>query len=89
MKIYTFHTDAGHGWCEVNIKELKDLKIQYQISACSYRNGDSVYLEEDSDFSLFLTAKEQKGEMFRKDWNVIESYHEPSPIRNYNQYDVS
>ena len=53
-KTYKFLIDAGHGWLEVPIKELRDIKED--ISEYSYIsfNGEKAYLEEDSDASKFI-----------------------------------
>jgi hypothetical protein len=54
---YKFHIDPGHGWLEVPMAELEELGIADHISSCSYRYGDTAYLEEDCDFATFLAAK--------------------------------
>jgi hypothetical protein len=54
---YKFHIDPGHGWLEVPMAELEELGIADHISSCSYRDGDTAYLEEDCDFATFLAAK--------------------------------
>jgi len=61
-KKYVFHTDAGHGWLAVKRKELDELGILDKVSPYSYQKGGTVYLEEDCDASLFMDAKEAKGE---------------------------
>jgi hypothetical protein len=58
---YVFHSDAGHGWLEVDRDELVELRIADQISAYSYRRGNKVYLEEDCDASTFMNALDAKG----------------------------
>lgn len=57
MKTYTFYSDPGHSWLKVTRAELKRLDLCDKISGYSYEDGDYVYLEEDCDASLFLTAK--------------------------------
>jgi len=61
-KTYTFHTDPGHGWLQVNRSELVRLGIADQVSNFSYERGGVVYLEEDCDASLFIKAKRDAGE---------------------------
>ena len=61
MSRYRFISDPGHGWLEVPIEELATLGIAHLISSCSYfgKVGERsyVYLEEDCDLSVYLTAK--------------------------------
>ena len=83
--MYVFHSDPGHGWLEVKRQELKDLGILNEISQYSYQKGDTVYLEEDCDAALFTIAKEKAGQKIeRKD--IVESYKENTPIRNYQSF---
>jgi len=78
-KQYYFHADPGHGWLAVKRKELVKLNILDQISSCSYQKGETVYLEEDCDASIFMNAKEKVGEKV----TYKETYQENTPIRNY------
>jgi len=64
MTTYNFHQDPGHGWIEVPMSEIERLCIADQISPYSYRKGATAYLEEDCDASVFLRAKEARGEAF-------------------------
>ena len=59
-KVYDFYSDAGHGWLRVPKKELVELKIADKISEYSYINGASIYLEEDSDLTIFMEAYKKK-----------------------------
>jgi len=77
--MYIFHTDAGHGWLAVKRAELKALNILDQISSFSYQRGETVYLEEDCDYSIFINAKKENKEQYE----IKDSYRDPSPIRNY------
>ena len=52
VKLKSF-SDSGHGWLAVKRKDIP-LEILNQISRFSYQRGDSVYLEEDCDASLFV-----------------------------------
>lgn len=54
---YTFHSDPGHGWLEVTIKELQELNIAGEITGCSAMEGNRIYLEEDCDLTTFFNAK--------------------------------
>jgi len=82
---YVFHNDPGHAWLAVKRAELKRLGILDKISGCSYQNGNTVYLEEDCDASLFLDAKEKADEKVTKE-QVRESYKEYTPIRTYERF---
>jgi hypothetical protein len=62
---YTFHSDPEHGWLEVGFSEIKRLGIEKDISQHSYRKGERVFLEEDSDAGKFLNAKKKLGEIVR------------------------
>jgi hypothetical protein len=80
--IVNFHSDAGHGWLEVDIADLKAYGIEDEISSYSYIKGDKAYLEEDRDASLYLRKLEEAGIIPR----FHEFYRDHSPIRNYNSY---
>lgn len=62
---YRFIEDPGHGWLEVPVEEVRRLCIEDQISGYSYvsKCGQFAYLEEDCDASLFIRAKEARGEI--------------------------
>jgi hypothetical protein len=53
---HTFHSDPGHAWLAVCYSDLIVLDILGQISECSYRDKDTVYLEEDMDAGTYITA---------------------------------
>lgn len=57
---FTFHADPGHGWLEVPITLINELKIGNKISHYSFvnRNMGVAYLEEDCDAALFINAME-------------------------------
>ena len=83
MKL-TYFTDPGHGWVKVPRKLLERLSIADQISRYSYSRGDSVYLEEDCDASLFFNAyKDKYGVDPKHDYRHTNNR---SPIRNYDSY---
>ncbi len=52
---YIFYHDPGHGWLRVPKQEIENKK--WLISPCSYMDESFVYLEEDSDMSIFIEAK--------------------------------
>ena len=82
-KVYVFHSDPGHGWLAIKRREAEALQISDNISGYSFCKGDTVYLEEDNDASLFINAYK---EMFGKQPQYRETYLERTPIRYYNQY---
>lgn len=61
-KVYKFYRDSSHGWLAVKRQDLIELDIESSVTAWSYesRSGHTVYLEEDSDMSLFFKAYETK-----------------------------
>ena len=83
-KSYTFHSDSGHGWLAVKRKELIEFGLINKISHYSYEKGETVYLEEDCDYSIFLAAYRN-----RYTCDPIIKYgkfHERSPIRSYKSF---
>jgi hypothetical protein len=64
MKKYTFYSDAGHGWLEVDLQELIALGVASAISRYSYikrtEAGTKVYLEEDCDVQVFDDAMKKR-----------------------------
>jgi hypothetical protein len=85
MKI-TFFNDGGHGWYAVKRKKLEAMGILGKVSGFSYQKGESVYLEEDCDASLFFNAL---GEEERQSIKIIGSYKNRSPIRNYERFSLT
>lgn len=82
-KQFVFHSDPGHGWIAVKKKELEFLGIDHMISQYSYTKGDTVYLEEDCDASIFV---DEYRKLFGKSPTYRESYQEHTPIRSYPRY---
>lgn len=87
MKIrkLTFHCDPSHGWLEVTQADLEALGISGLISAYSYTQGDTAYLEEDCDADLFLEGAKAAG------WTIqiVEKYIDAdSPIRRMHSFKV-
>lgn len=80
-----FYTDPGHGWLAVKRKHLQTLGIQDKVSPYSYQKGQTVYLEEDCDASLFFDAAKAQG------WKIgyVTKYNNNSPIRSYESYKAS
>ena len=87
MRNYIFFSDAGHGWLEVDFKELAQLGILSAISHHSYikdtGTGVKVYLEEDCDVQVFNDAMKKR----KIDYACYHVDHGmDSPIRNYKRY---
>ena len=54
---YIHHSDKAHGWLEVTVADCQAVKLNpSDFSACSYKDGDTLYLEEDCDMSKFMAA---------------------------------
>ena len=79
---YIFHSDSGHGWLAVKRDELINLNIINNITTCSYQKGNTVYLEEDCDASLFIKLKTELGQEI----SFRESFQNRSPIRSYKNF---
>lgn len=79
-----FICDASHGWGEVSIDLINELRIGNQISRCSYMKGDKAYLEEDCDLPIFLNKMEKQG----KKINFIEEHsNTDSWVRNLQRFE--
>jgi hypothetical protein len=83
MKI-RFICDPSHGWGEVPISLINELRIGEKISRYSYINGDNAYLEEDCDLSLFLNKMEKRG--IKVDFSEEHSNQE-SWVRNLKRFE--
>ena len=87
MKQYRFYSDAGHGWLEVDLKELIELGVSSAISSYSFikrtETGTKVFLEEDSDVRVFDDAMKKK----KIEYSCYHVDHGiDSPIRNYLRF---
>lgn len=85
-KKIVFHNDAGHGWYAVKRKELAELGILNKISGFSYqsRGGQTVYLEEDCDASIYF----DKAELTSENTEVKNSYRAYSHIRSLDSFTI-
>lgn len=82
MKL-NIYADPGHAWCKVSRALLVKLDIADKVSAYSYQRGDSVYLEEDCDLSVLISALKAKGVSVEfKEFHTNKS----SKIRSYSHY---
>lgn len=84
---YTVFNDPGHAWVAVKRAELIELGILDKISGYSYQRGNTVYLEEDCDASLFQSEKIKK--LTDGGLHYDEKYtNKRSPIRSYESFRV-
>ncbi len=83
IRFYKFHEDARHGWLAVKRRELIEVGIREdQISEYSYQKGDTVYLEEDRDASIFISVLKKNDITY----SFKNSYKNSSLIRNYDRF---
>jgi hypothetical protein len=62
---FTFWSDPGHGWLEVNIADAEQVGLfPSDFSECSYRKGHRLFLEEDLDAGVFIKAWKAAGNAF-------------------------
>src|SRR4030067_1541967 len=82
-KVFHFCADPGHGWLAVKKHWLQSFGIASQITPYSYQRGDTAYLEEDCDLSVFLVALKEAD--IEAD---IRTHHTDcrSRIRSYESY---
>ncbi len=91
-KQYIFYSDALHGWLAVPIVDIVTLGIEKQISSYSFTRGDTAYLEEDADATLFTGHALKMGHAFIvsdvDEGNVseIRSYKRWSQSQTYSKY---
>ena len=85
-KNYIFHSDPGHGWVEISLKELRSLNISVtQFSYYDYAAG-KAYLEEDCDAGKAIAALKESG--INPVFNEI-SYNSPCFIRDLYRFDIT
>ncbi len=78
-KTFTFHTDPGHGWLEVTVNDLSSISlVPSDFTQCSYRKGNTLYLEEDCDAGKFINAWKARGNTC----TINEVYHKYFFARN-------
>ncbi len=68
-----FIEDPGHSWLVVPRSHLNGLGIARNISSYSYQNKNTIYLEEDLDWSTYINARKEQG------WSEVtytREYHE-------------
>lgn len=86
MKTYTHYSDPSHGWIAVTQDDLQSVGININmLSPYSYQYGTTIYLEEDCDAGLFLSALEAAGVQFKVVNKHTNKHH---MIRNFPHLDV-
>lgn len=82
-RVFTFFNDPGHGWLEVPVSLLKKLGIIKEITSYSYFRGQSAFLEEDNDWSVFDSAMKLAGIKY----GTIDTHTDyDSPVRDYRSF---
>jgi hypothetical protein len=82
MKL-TVYNDPGHGWVAIKRAVLIKLGIEHKVSYYSYQRGETVYLEEDCDMSLLMSAARDAGITLEFTEKYVNRH---SPIRSYAQF---
>lgn len=82
MKVI-YHNDGGHGWYAVKRRKLESMGLLDKVSGFSYERGQTIYLEEDCDASLFFNALSEDEKQQIK---IVDSYRHVSPIRSYYRF---
>lgn len=79
----TFVSDDGHGWLEVELRDLRALGIAKEITSYSYMTTKSAFLEEDSDAGVFIKAAESAGWKLKIDQRRVDGR---APLREYSSF---
>ena len=79
MHHFTWVSDPGHAWLQVEADLINDLQWT-NISKYSYHDDEYVYLEEDSDAPKFLESLYAKG--IAVAFSETEQENEDSIVRN-------
>ena len=82
-KLFKAYSDDQHGWLAVKKSDLEALAVK-GISRFSYVKGQTVYLEEDCDLTLFIKAFEAKFGIPPQIKTI--RVNGSSPIRSYERY---
>ena len=81
---FNFHSDPGHGWLAVKKSLIRELGIISKISTYSYMKGQTAYLEEDCDASVFIDTFKEKFGIEPKIKDLEPREH--TPIRSMDQF---
>jgi len=80
-----YYVDPGHGWLKTTIETLEKYGISEKISGYSYREGDNVWLEEDSDAPKLINALRERGIAMKMH---VHQRNTSSPIRRKPPYQM-
>jgi hypothetical protein len=81
-------SDPGHGWVRFPRSRLVRLGIADKISPYSYQRGDQVFLEEDCDLTVLITALRAQGYADTDIQFRGGASNRRSKIRGYEHYSV-
>ena len=82
MQVIKHYSDPSHGWFGVKRQVLVNFGLMDKVSKYSYQRGQTVYLEEDCDATLYLDALRERGIQF----SIVEKHTNKShPIRSYER----
>lgn len=81
----TEHCDSQHGWVAIKRKIVDKVMGLKNVSYFSYQRGETVYLEGDRDFSIFVEKAKQKGYTIE---TKAGKHYESSPIRHYESFEL-
>ena len=81
----TVFADPGHAWARFPKAKLVSLGIADKITHYSYQKGTNVFLEEDCDLSILVTALKDRG--YEIKFNESHTNRQ-SKIRSYNTYRI-
>lgn len=77
------YDDPGHGWVKTTYQALEILGLTDKISPYSYREGNTVWLEEDCDAPLLIRTLRGLG----NEIEIISHFrNSQSPIRYKHPY---
>lgn len=85
--IFNHHSDPGHGWVAVKKSLIKELGLVDKITRFSYINGQSVYLDEDQDYTAFFKAFTARFGI-EPTTRTLVPRNSSSPIRSMKRYSI-
>ena len=85
VKTFKFYSDPGHGWLAVKIADVIAVNLNVKdFSQFSYIRGQTLYLEEDCDATMFI--EQYKFHNGGQRPNYIEKHTDDRhPIRSYDR----
>lgn len=80
----TVYDSPSHAWGKVTYQQLIELGIEGDVSKYSYRDGQLVFLEEDCDLPLFVSAARSAG--LEIEFHEIELFCDDL-LRSFDRYE--